>query len=217
MAFLFEPKDLVPFESAWNWQRSWQRGLIKGSKTSSAVWFLQHLNCYTLGRGASKENILFALNDPPCPLYRIDRGGEVTYHCPGQLVAYPVLDLRNYQKDLDWYLRQLEEVGLDVLLKLGIKGERRPGLTGLWIEGRKVVSIGVGCRRWITQHGLSLNINCDLQGFDLIIPCGIKGNSMGTLKSWIPGIKVDDVQPLMKESFEDRFHFIFNSQDHGDL
>ena len=217
MAFLFEPKDLVPFESAWSWQRNWQRSLMDGSKSSSAVWLLQHLNCYTLGRGASEANMLFDFNNPPFPVYRIDRGGEITYHLPGQLVVYPVLDLRNYKKDLDWYLRELEQVGLEVLIKLGLKGERIPGLTGLWIEGRKVLSIGVGCRRWITQHGLSLNINCDLEGFELIVPCGIKGNSMGTLNSWIPGIEVGDVQPLMKDCLEDRFEFIFNSKDHDDV
>lgn len=210
MAFLFEPKNFVQFESAWDWQRNWQRSLLSGSNTSSAVWLLQHSSCYTLGRGASEANLLFDINHPPCPVYRIDRGGEVTHHLPGQLVVYPVMDLGLYRKDLDWYLRQLEEVLIEALNRLDLKGERQPGLTGLWIDGIKVASIGIGCRRWITQHGLALNVNCDLKGFSQIIPCGIKGQLMGSLHHWIPGLTVSEVQPLVKQSLEKHFGFLFN-------
>ena len=121
-----------------------------------AVWLLQHPPCYTLGRGASDQHLLFDPSDPPAPLHRIDRGGEVTHHMPGQLVAYPVLDLRRRRCDLHWYLRELEQVVLDVLSQLGLCGERVEGMTGVWLDGRKVAAIGVGCRRWITQHGLAL-------------------------------------------------------------
>ena len=217
MAFLFEPKYMVDFESAWNWQREWQKNLISGSQSSPAVWLLQHPCCYTLGLGASESNIFFEMSNPPCPVYRINRGGEVTYHLPGQLVVYLVLDLRDFQKDLNWYLRELEQVLIEVLLKLGMKGERVSGLTGLWFEGKKVASIGVGCRRWITQHGLALNINCDLDGFNQIQPCGIKDVSIGALNTWISGITVDQVCPLMKSCLEDRFGFILNSKELDDF
>ena len=217
MACLFEPKYLVPFEDAWNWQRNWQRELITGSKSSAAVWLLQHSNCYTLGRGASEANLLFDVRNPPCTVYRIDRGGEVTYHLPGQLVVYPVLDLGFYKKDLNWYLRQLEQVLIDVLAKLELKGETITGLTGLWLEGRKVASIGIGCRRWVTQHGLALNIDCDLKGFDQIVPCGIEGSSMGSLIDWIPGITVNEVKQLMRESLENNFEFRLNLKEQIDL
>ena len=213
MAFLFEPRYFVPFESAWDWQRNWQRNLMTGINSSPAVWLLQHSSCYTLGRGASETNLLFDINHPPVPVYRIDRGGEVTHHLPGQLVVYPVLDLGCYKKDLNWYLRELEEIVIEVLCCFGLKGERSPGNTGLWLERQKVASIGIGCRRWITQHGLALNVNCDLDGFNRINPCGVEGQLMGSLNHWIPGITVLEVQHLMKKSLENRFGFILNSEE----
>ena len=166
---------------------------------------LQHPPCYTLGRGASLDHLHFDPVAPPAPLHRIDRGGEVTYHCPGQLVVYPVLNLQRRTPDLHWYLRQLEQVLIDVLAELGLSGERVPGLTGLWFEGRKVAAIGVGCRRWITQHGLALNVNCDLSGFAAVTPCGLEGKQVGRLSDWISGLTVDQVQPLMRRAIAQRF------------
>ncbi len=195
----------MQYETAWRWQKEWQQKLLIEPSSEQAVWLLEHLPCYTLGRGANEENILFDLKNPPVDLYRIDRGGEVTHHLPGQLVVYPVLDLRHYHRDLNWYLRQLEAVGLDVLNLLHLPGERIPGLTGLWVKGKKVAAIGVGCRRWVTQHGLSMNVECDLDGFSQVIPCGLKGYEVGRLKDWIPGLKVSEVQPLMRKCLSKRF------------
>ena len=132
-AFLFEPDAPVRFEEAWSAQQRWQSSLLADPSAPEAVWILQHQTCYTLGRGASEEHLHFDPADPPAPLYRIDRGGEVTHHLPGQLVAYPVLDLRRRTPDLHWYLRQLEQVVLDVLAALGLEGQRLPGLTGIWL------------------------------------------------------------------------------------
>ncbi len=205
-AFILEPRDLVPFEQAWNWQKCWQKSLLLDTDLPQAIWLLQHPNCYTLGRGASEDNLCFESNHPPSSLHRIDRGGEVTCHLPGQLVAYLVLDLRRYKTDLNWYLRKLEQVLLDVLCELGLCGERINGLTGVWLDGHKVAAIGVGCRRWITQHGFALNVDCDLKGFDEIIPCGLSGYSVGRLDSWLPGLKVHDVQPLIRQSLANHFH-----------
>ncbi len=204
-AFRFEPQVLVPFETAWNWQREWQRALLEKPASEQAVWLLQHPNCYTLGRGASEKNLLFDVKTPPSPLFRIDRGGEVTHHLPGQLVVYPVLDLRRYKTDLNWYMRELEETLIEVLAHLGLQGRRIPGMTGLWLEDRKIASIGVGCRRWITQHGLALNVACDLSGFDEIVPCGLVGKPVGSLNNWLPGLSVFDVQPLMCRCLSNRF------------
>ncbi len=204
-AFIFEPRDLVPFSLSWDWQKKWQKALLNGACAFPAVWLLEHPNCYTLGRGASEANLNFEPNNPPDLLYRIDRGGEVTFHLPGQLVVYLVLDLRQYKTDLNWYLRQLEQVVIDVLDELGLAGELVEGLTGVWIQGYKVASIGIGCRRWITQHGLALNIDCDLNGFKEIIPCGLVGHKMGRLDSWLPGLKVGEVKPLMRRSLSHRF------------
>ena len=130
----------------------------------------------------------------------------MTHHLPGQLVAYPVLDLRRRQPDLHWYLRELEQVLIDVLAQLDLRGERLPGLTGLWLDNRKVAAIGVGCRRWITQHGLALNIDCDLAGFDQVTPCGLTGRAVGRLADWIPGLSLAEVQPLLRDALASRFH-----------
>ncbi|HGY5554437.1 MAG TPA: lipoyl(octanoyl) transferase LipB [Prochlorococcus sp.] len=212
-AFLFECSELVPLNTALAWQRQWQQHLFAQPLAPQAVWLLQHQPCYTLGRGASEANLLFDLNNPPAALFRIDRGGEVTHHLPGQLVAYPVLDLRRYQTDLHWYLRQLEQVLIDVLAQLGLPGERQDGLTGLWLEEKKVAAIGVGCRRWITQHGLALNVDCDLEGFSAVVPCGLADHSVGRLDQWIPGLTVAEVQPLMRQSFSERFGLAWQTPD----
>ena len=204
-AFCFEPPEQVPFPIAWRWQRQWQLKLLENPHAPQAVWLLQHPACYTLGRGANEAYLGFDVADPPAPLHRIDRGGEVTHHLPGQLVVYPVLDLRRHQPDLHWYLRRLEQVLIDAVAGLGLKAERISGLTGLWLEGLKVAAIGVGCRRWVTQHGLALNVNCDLNGFAEVVPCGLTGRSVGRLSAWIPGLTVADVQPLLRQSLAEHF------------
>ena len=177
-----------------------------------AVWILQHQTCYTLGRGASEEHLHFDPAEPPAPLYRIDRGGEVTHHLPGQLVAYPVLDLQRRTPDLHWYLRQLEQVVLDVLAELGLEGQRLPGLTGLWLDNRKVAAIGVGCRRWITQHGLALNVDCSMQGFEQVTPCGLTGRAVGRLADWLPGLTSAEVQPLLRQALAHRFGLVWEEE-----
>ena len=211
-AILFEPPALVPFEQAWRDQRRWQQRLLEDDAAPEAVWILQHPACYTLGRGASKEHLHFDPSQPPAPLHRIDRGGEVTHHRPGQLVAYPVLDLRRHQTDLHWYMRQLEQVLIDVLAQLGLNGQRLPGLTGLWLDNRKVAAIGVGCRRWITQHGLALNVSCDLAGFDQVTPCGLKGRAVGRLSDWLPGLDPAEVQLLLRDAIAARFDLAWSAE-----
>lgn len=206
----------MPFQQAWDLQRSWQERLLLDSATGAdaeAVWLLQHPRCFTLGRGASEDHLLFDPEHPPAPLHRIDRGGEVTHHAPGQLVAYPVLDLRRRRTDLHWYLRQLEQVVIDVLQALGLQGERIEGLTGVWLDQRKVAAIGVGCRRWITQHGLALNVTCDLEGFKSVVPCGLKGRSVGRLRDWIPDLEIEIVQSLLRDALAARFDLVW--QDSG--
>ena len=206
----------MPFQQAWDLQRRWQERLLLDSATGAdaeAVWLLQHPPCFTLGRGASEDHLLFDPEHPPAPLHRIDRGGEVTHHAPGQLVAYPVLDLRRRRTDLHWYLRQLEQVVIDVLQALGLQGERIEGLTGVWLDQRKVAAIGVGCRRWITQHGLALNVTCDLEGFRSVVPCGLKGRSVGRLRDWIPDLEIEIVQSLLRDALAARFDLVW--QDSG--
>ena len=215
-AFLFQPEQLVPFQQAWDLQRCWQERLLLASASEAeleAVWLLQHPSCYTLGRGATEDHLLFDPQHPPAPLHRIDRGGEVTHHAPGQLVAYPVLDLRRRRTDLHWYLRQLEQVVIDVLHVLGLQGERIEGLTGVWLEHHKVAAIGVGCRRWITQHGLALNVTCDLQGFESVVPCGLQGRPVGRLCDWIPELELAMVQSLLRDALAARFGLIWRESN----
>ena len=187
----------VPFLTGWRWQRCLQQRLLDDPQAPEALLLLQHEPCYTLGRGASLEHLGFDPQDPPLPLHRIDRGGEVTHHAPGQLVLYPVLDLRRRGADLHLYLRQLEQLLLDLLAELGLSAERVPGRTGVWLEGRKLAAIGVGARRWISLHGLALNVEMSLQGFAAITPCGLAGLPVGRLCDWRPDCTAELVAPLL--------------------
>ena len=123
----------------------------------------------------------------------------------GQLVLYPVLDLQRHGADLHQYLRDLEQVVLDLLAELDLPGERWPGRTGVWLEGRKVAAIGVGGRRWISQHGLALNVDCALEGFAAIVPCGIADRPVGRLADWRPSLSCAELAPRLLRHFADRF------------
>jgi lipoyl(octanoyl) transferase len=204
-AILLEPQGLVPYAVALAQQRAWQQRLLTDPDSLEAVLLLEHEPCYTLGRGADEAFLRFDPADPPYPLHRIERGGEVTHHCPGQLVLYPVLNLQRHGADLHLYLRTLEQVVLDVLAALDLPGERSTGQTGVWLQGRKVAAIGVGARRWISQHGLALNVSCDLAGFAAIVPCGIADRPVGRLADWIPGLSSDQVRPLLLQAVASRF------------
>jgi lipoyl(octanoyl) transferase len=204
-AICFQPPGLVEFPRAWAWQQQLQRRLLEAPSGPDAVLLLEHTPCYTLGRGADPSFLGFDPMAPPAPLHRIDRGGEVTFHGPGQLVLYPVLNLQRHGADLHLYLRQLEGVVIDVLATLGLRGERIVGLTGVWLDGCKVAAIGVGARRWISQHGLALNVDGDLSGFAQVVPCGIRDRAVGRLVDWLPQLTLAAVQPLLLQAFAQRF------------
>jgi lipoate-protein ligase B len=137
---------------------------------------LEHPHVYTLGRGASERYL--TAPPPSVPIHRVSRGGQVTYHGPGQLVGYPILKLEGATRDVHAYLRSLESVIMQTLRTYGIDAGRRERLTGVWVGPRKIASIGVGIRRWITLHGFALNVNTDLSYFNWIVPCGIEGCPM---------------------------------------
>jgi lipoyl(octanoyl) transferase len=204
-AILFEPKQLVPFERGWRAQRQLQQRLLLQPEGPDAVILLQHEACYTLGRGADPGFLRFDPANPPLPLHRIDRGGEVTHHCPGQLVLYPVLNLQRHGADLHLYLRRLEQVVIDLLAEYGLAAERQAGLTGVWLEGHKLAAIGVGAKRWISQHGLALNVDCNLAGFSQVVPCGLVDRSVGRLLDWRPQLSAAAVAPRLLAVFADRF------------
>jgi len=143
---------------------------------------LEHEPVYTIGRTTDQSSLGDAAHLPH-PLFQINRGGQATYHGPGQLVGYPLIDLHHYVQDLHRYLRWIEDVLIELVGTYGIIGTRREGLTGVWVEERKIASIGVGVRRWITMHGFALNVGGDLSPFGAITPCGIADVTMTSIEN----------------------------------
>ena len=165
---------------------------------------LEHPHIYTLGRGADDR---FILNAAGVPVTRVSRGGQVTYHGPGQLVCYPILKLDGAARDVSRYLRTLEQAMIDALAKIGIDAARRDKFTGVWVGGRKIASIGVGIRRWVTYHGFALNVACDLRYFDAIVPCGIDGCEMTSIERLGSPIRVKDFSAIMRDAFVEAFGY----------
>lgn len=195
---------LLPYEAAWALQQKFVQQK-KAHPQPDVLLLTEHPPVYTLGQGSDPTFIKVDEAHCPHPVYRIERGGEVTHHCPGQLVGYPILDLRAYRPDLHWYLRQLEAVLILTLQRFGLPGERIPGLTGVWVEGRKVAAIGIKVSRWITMHGFALNVCPDLSGFQYIVPCGIADKPVGSLAQFCPGITLEQVYPVITTAFEQVF------------
>ena len=199
-------QGLVPYQKAWEEQRYLVEQRKKHPQLPDILLLLEHPPLYTLGTASSLDFLKFDLENAPYPIHRIERGGEVTHHCPGQLVGYPILNLRHYKTDLHWYLRQLEAVIMRLLKGYNLTGERIPGLTGVWVEGYKVAAIGIKVSQWITMHGFSLNVCPDLAGFAAIVPCGISNRPVGTLQQFLPQITMreayQDIQTAFSEVFE---------------
>jgi len=199
---------VVPYRTAYNWQRAAVQRVIDGSSTD-LLMVLQHEPVVTLGRMADRDNILVSdtnLADHGIDVIETDRGGDVTYHGPGQLVAYPILDLNLYRKDIGWYLRRLEETVIRLLAEYGIDGERIEGRTGVWVPQGKIAAIGIGIRRWVTYHGLALNVAANMDHFALITACGIRDRPVTSLHMLLKkDIAVEDVI----DQFIDRFVEVF--------
>ena len=204
----------VSYQGAWELQKllvaeykaalQQDRGLLRDK-----LILLEHPPVYTLGQGSDLQFVKFDLAQNSYELHRTERGGEVTYHCPGQLVGYPILNLKQHQTDLHWYLRQLEEVLIRTLADFGLMGDRVPGLTGVWVEGRKVAAIGIKVSRWITMHGFALNVCPDLSGFERIVPCGIEGKPVGSMAQFLPDVDVEAVRAVVVAQFEQMFGLSF--------
>ena len=171
----------VQFADAFVLQEKIVARKIAEPATDDELLLLEHEPVYTIGRTPDQASLLDAARLPH-PVVQINRGGQATYHGPGQLVGYPILDLKPRGQDLHRYLRALEELLISALAEFGVAGERREWLTGVWVGGKKIASIGVGVRRWITMHGFALNVCGDLAGFGLITPCGIEGVEMTSVE-----------------------------------
>ncbi len=166
---------LTRYAEAWALQRK-LFDLRLDRRTGDLLLYTEHHHVYTIGKGGDQNHLLATeseLREEGVDVFQIDRGGDITYHGPGQIVGYPIIDLQEYKTDLHWYLRSLEEVIILAMREFGIEGKREEGMTGVWVGGEKVAAIGVKVSRWITMHGFALNVNTDLSKFGRIIPCGI--------------------------------------------
>jgi lipoyl(octanoyl) transferase len=194
---------LVPYEEAWAWQKLRVEERKRFPEYPDLLCLLEHPAVYTLGQASDLSFVRFEPGD--YELVRIERGGEVTYHAPGQLVGYPILNLVHYRQDLHWYLRQLEEVLIRTVGHFGLVGDRVEGMTGVWVEGVKVAAIGIKVSRWITMHGFALNVCPDMAGFGRIVPCGIADRPVGSLVDWVPGLEVGEVAAIVIQEFGNVF------------
>ena len=210
-SILQQPNKISYFEKIYELQRKFQVDLIKGNSENQLIWMGEHNLCYTIGRGGNKNNI-YNLSEGKLNVLEVDRGGEVTCHMPGQLVVYLVLDLNNYKKDLNWYLRTIETIIANVLKTFYISSSYKLGLTGVWCGEKKIASIGIGCKRWVTLHGFALNVNNDLSNFEKIIPCGIKNCSMTRISDYVPNINIFEVKQIVKKIIQEELNLEFISE-----
>ena len=193
------------------YKESWifQKELLNkrsNNEINDTLIFVEHEPVYTLGKNADENHIL--QNHPEnVQKFHIERGGDVTFHGPGQLVGYPILDLRNYKKSISWYMRSLEEVIIDTLLEFNIKAVRKDRLTGVWYKDEKIAALGVRVSKWITMHGFSLNINPDLNYYKSIIPCGIFEYGVTSMSKILDkNIDLELVKGILKIKFLDQFN-----------
>ncbi len=208
---IFDDLGLISFSDALAVQAD-SMARIAANEQQETVYLLEHPSVFTVGRGGQLENVLTRRDweGNSIELVRTSRGGDVTYHGPGQLVGYPHLDLRQRGRDVGRYLRDLEETLIRVGAHFGVTAFRRESLTGVWTRKGKLASIGVGVRRWITMHGFALNVNNDLRYFELIRPCGIPDCPMTSFKALLGGsLELDEV----KEVYEREFRSVFVVRD----
>lgn len=223
---IFEDLGRKGYQEAWDYQESLLKENVRVKTearergdgvvgTVHRLLFVEHPPVYTLGKSGHMENVLLddqAMEKKGAMFFKTNRGGDVTFHGPGQLVGYPILDLEKFRTDLGWYLRSLEEVGIQVLAEYGIEGGRSAGETGIWIESgvkgreRKICAMGVRCSRWITMHGFALNVNTDLSWFGNIVPCGIADKQVTSMRQELGRpVDMEEVKTRWKQQFEKVF------------
>ena len=224
----YENLGLIDYKEAWDYQEKIFRNTVdqkikirNGETTESTknfILFCEHPHVFTLGKSGDKENLLLdedALKKNDASFYAINRGGDITYHGPGQLVVYPIFDLDHFFSDIHKYLRFLEEAVILTLKEYGIETGRVDGMTGVWIDGnkptaRKICAIGVKSSRWVTMHGIGFNINSDLSYFSHIIPCGIQDKAVTSMQQEL-GRKLDlqEVSDVLKGKLAELFEYSY--------
>tara|TARA_R110002126_G_scaffold122273_2_gene263941 strand:+ start:799 stop:1515 length:717 start_codon:yes stop_codon:yes gene_type:complete len=219
---------LKDYKETWDFQEKLFKEIIdlkiknrreeRAVDTPNYLIFVEHPHVYTLGKSGDISNLLVdekALEEKDASFYKINRGGDITYHGPGQIVGYPILDLDNFFTDIHKYLRFLEEMVILTLADYGLKAERSKGETGVWLDvgtpfARKICAMGVRASRWVTMHGFALNVNADLGYFDLMIPCGIKGKAVTSLNVELGKKEVD--MNKVKERLLSHFSSLFEAE-----
>ena len=224
----FINKGLIDYKECWDYQTQIfneiiqkkieiRKGASKEDVTNNYFIFFEHPHVYTLGKTGDKENLLLnedLLKAKGASFYPINRGGDITYHGPGQIVGYPILDLDNFFTDINKYLRLLEEVIILTLEDFGIQSGRVEGLTGVWLDGnnplkaRKICAMGVKLSRWVTMHGFAFNVNTDLDYFKNIIPCGISDKAVTSMENELGKPQnIDEIRLVILKHFKDLFGF----------
>ena len=201
MEFIVKDLGLCDYNEALLSQENTRSQLIKNS-SKNTLFLLEHNHTYTLGKNGNPNNIL----NKDCELFQTDRGGDVTYHGPGQLVGYPIINLKRMGLGVRSYVSNIEQLLIDVLYDYGINASIKKGLTGVWIEDRKIASIGIRVSQWITTHGFALNVNTDMNYFSNIISCGIDNVSMTSMEKELnKKIPISDVKQSTINHFNDIF------------
>jgi len=186
---------------------------VVSRKADGILLLLEHKPVFTIGRSGGKENLLVDekyLKTAGIELYETNRGGNITYHGPGQIVAYPIFNLSKWKKDLQWYVSCLEEVIIQVLKDYNIKAGRKPKYRGVWVADKKIAAIGIAAERWITMHGFAFNVKVDKSHFELINPCGIKEFSVASLDDYVEDVDFREVVKKTKEKFSIIFEADFD-------
>jgi lipoyl(octanoyl) transferase len=204
------PLGRMPYAEALELQRQIARDRISGAIPQDVLLLVEHPPVVTLGRASKEKNLIASpefLQSKGIELFEVERGGDVTFHGPGQLVGYPIIDLKRHRQDLHWYLRKIEEALINTLADFAIPGERNTAYTGVWTRGKKIASIGVHAREWVTWHGFALNVTTDLSYFDLIVPCGINGVVMTSIarELGLEQVSIQDVRDRVSAKFAEAF------------
>ena len=192
------------YKAVWDLQKEMQQQRIKGEIDDTLI-LVEHDPVYTLGKNANEDHLLQS-RDESVDVFNIERGGDITFHGPGQLVGYPILDLSNYKKSVSWYMRTLEQVLIDTLIEFKITAQQNDGLTGVWVGDEKIAALGVRISRWVTMHGFALNVNPDLSFYDGIIPCGIFDHGVTSMEQLLGETQNNDnVKNMVIEKFNKYF------------
>lgn len=201
---------LIKYQDAWDIQKKYFE-LRTHDRINDIFFLCEHPNTYTLGKVTDKKNLLYdekILNEKSIDVFEIDRGGDITYHGPGQIVGYSIINLANWKQDTHLYLRSLEEVLMQVCYNYGLVPSRIEKYTGVWIENRKICAIGIKASRWITMHGFAFNVNTDLNIYNGIIPCGISDKEVTSLSKELNKIiNLDEVKKNIMKNFQQVFSY----------